>query len=48
MDIGQSVITTGVAIGEPFVIEAEQVEHGGMQIVDMDRVVFSTETEVVG
>lgn len=35
MDVGQSEIAAGVAVGETFVIEAHQVEHRCVQIVKM-------------
>ncbi|MFT5497248.1 MAG: hypothetical protein ACI9TH_002654 [Kiritimatiellia bacterium] len=30
MDIGQSEITSGISIGQPFVIESQQVQQRGM------------------
>ena len=47
MDIGQSVITAGITIGELFVIEAHQVKHRGMQVMDVNRLVLGPESEVI-
>ncbi len=38
MHVGEAEIATGVAVGEPFVVEAEEVENRGVQVVDMHRV----------
>ncbi len=35
-DVGQPVIAAGVAVGEAFVIEAQEVQHGGVQVVGVD------------
>ncbi len=48
VDVGQSKITAGVAVGELFVVEAEAVEHGGVEVVDVDAVFDGLESEVVG
>ena len=37
-DIGQAEITAGIAVGEFFVIKSQEMEHGGVQIVDVHRV----------
>ena len=34
MDVGQAHVAAGEAHGQSFVIEAQQVEHGGVEIVD--------------
>ena len=33
MNIRESKVSTGVAISEPFVVEAEQVQDGGLSVV---------------
>ena len=38
MDICQSEITTGVAIGKLLVVHTEQVEHGGVKIVYVNTI----------
>ncbi len=48
MDVGEAKIATGVAEGESFVIEAEQVEDGGVHIVHVDLVLDGVVAEVVG
>ncbi len=35
MDIGEAEIATGVAVGESRVVDTEQVEHGGVEVVDI-------------
>ena len=39
VDVGQAEIAAGVAVGEPFVVEAEQVQDRGVQVVDVDGLV---------
>jgi hypothetical protein len=46
--IRQPVIPSRVAEGEAFVVEAEEVEDGGVEVVDVDLVLDRTEAEVVG
>ncbi len=38
MHIGKPEIAAGVAVGEAFVVKAEEMEHGGVQVVDVDFV----------
>ena len=38
VDVGQAEIAAGVAVGEPLVVEAEQVQDRGVEVVDADRV----------
>ena len=47
-DVGQAEVAAGVAVGEAFVVEAEQVQDRGLQVVDVDRVLDDVEAEVVG
>ncbi len=37
VDVGQAVVAALVFVGEPGVVDAEQVEQRGLQIVDVDR-----------
>src|SRR4051812_46812354 len=46
--IGQPEVAAAVAVGELFVIEAEQVQHGRVQIVDVDAVFDALAAVVVG
>jgi hypothetical protein len=48
MHVGQPEVAAGVAVGELFVIEAEELEHGGMQVVDVDGVLGGLEAKFVG
>lgn len=38
VDVCQSEVASSVSVGELFVIEAEQLEHGGVEVVDMHRI----------
>src|SRR6185503_14273534 len=46
--IGETEVAAGVAVGELFVIEAELVQQGGVQVVDGDAVLYGLESELVG
>ena len=35
--VGQTVVASGVAIGEPLVVDAHQVQDRGMIVVDVAR-----------
>ena len=43
VDVGQPVIAAAESIGQTFMIQAQEVEHGGMQIVDL-HLVFTPDT----
>src|SRR4030095_1117303 len=47
-DVGQAEVAPGIAIGEPLVIEAEQMQDRGMKVVDVNPVLDGPEAEVVG
>src|SRR5688572_14933920 len=47
MHVGQAEVAAGIAVGEPLVIEAQQVEHRGVQIMDVDAVFHGAEAELV-
>src|SRR5262245_31597551 len=47
-DVGQAVIAAGVTVREPFMVEAEQVQQGGVEVVNVNRVHHSAEAELVG
>lgn len=38
MHIGQTEIATGVAEGQPFVIHAHLMQHGGVQVMHLHRI----------
>ena len=46
--VGQPEIAAGVAVGELFVVDAEHVQQGGVQVVDGDAVLDGVEAEFVG
>src|SRR5258708_2888531 len=48
INIRQPVIPPRVAEREPLVVEAEEVEDGGVEVVDVDLVLYRAEAEVVG
>ena len=47
-DIRQAEVAALVAEGEPLVVDAELVEHGGVQVVDGDAVLLCVVAEFVG
>src|ERR1051326_9119355 len=47
-DVGQAEISSGIAISKFFVIEAQEMKHGGMKVVDVDWVLNSAIAELVG
>lgn len=47
-DVRQTEVTALEAIGESFVIDSEQVQHGRMQIVNMDHIGNGVITKLVG
>lgn len=48
VDIGETKIPTGIAVGQVFVIEAHEMKDGGVEIVDVDFVLHGSETKFVG
>ena len=48
VDVGQTEITPGVAVGETLVVESEQVQEGGVQVMNAGRLLDRLETEVIG
>ena len=48
VDVGQAEVAAGVAVGELLVVEAEQVQDRGVQVVDVDLVLDGLEAELVG
>ncbi len=47
-DPGQSKIEALMAIGELFVIDAQEMHHSRMEIADIDRIFSDVVTEVIG
>ena len=48
MHIRQSEVAASIAIGQFLVIETEQVQYGGVQIVDVNLVLDGREAELIG
>ena len=48
MDVGQSIVTPLEMIGQLLVIQAQQMQNGSLQIVNMHRVLDDGKTEFVG
>ena len=48
MHIGQAEIPALVAVGQLFVIEAEEMQNGGVQVVHMDGIFLDTPADLVG
>ena len=48
MDVGETEVAAAVAIGQTLVVEAHQVENGGVQIVDVNASFDGVVAEVVG
>src|SRR5207253_4590675 len=48
MDIGETEVAAGVAVGQSFVVEAHEVQDRGVQVVDVDPVFHSAVAELVG
>ena len=48
VDVGQAEVAAVVAEGELFVIQAQQVEDGGVEIVMRDAVLDGVHAELVG
>ena len=47
-DVGQAEVAALETVGEPGVVEAEEVEDRGVEVVDVDLVLDAGEAEVVG
>ncbi len=48
MDIGQSEISTGVSVCEPFMIESKRMEQSRMQIMHVYFILDRLMTEFIG
>ena len=47
MDVGQTIVAPGVAVGQFFVIKSHEVKHGSLKVMDMDPIVDSGKTKLV-
>ena len=48
MHVSQPIIPPAVAVGEALVVEAHQVQDGGVEVVDVDRVACHADAVFVG
>ena len=48
LDVGQAEVAAAVLEGQLLVVDAEQPEHGGAQIVDVDNVIGGAIAQLVG
>src|SRR5437588_7122267 len=46
--VGEAEVAALELVGEPLVLDAEQVEHGGVQVVHLDDVLHGVIAQVVG
>ena len=46
--VGQAKIAAGLTIRQALVVEAEQVQQRGVEIMEMDRVLNRPKTEFIG
>jgi hypothetical protein len=46
--VGEARIPAGVAVGQPSVIKAEQVQNRGVQVVDVDLLLDRPKAEFIG
>src|SRR6185437_687667 len=46
--IGEPIIAAGMTKGQAFVVEAELVQNGGVQVVDVDFIFDGAESEGIG
>lgn len=47
VDGGEAEIEAFVAVGELFVVDAEEVKNGGVKVVDVERVGSGGESEII-
>ena len=48
VDIGQSKVAAAVTVGQLFVIEAHEVQHRGVKVVNVHTLFNGSKTEFVG
>src|SRR5205814_8009346 len=46
--VGQPEVAAAITVGELFVIEAQEIENGGVQVVDVDAVFDGVHAEFIG
>src|SRR5262249_40644326 len=48
VDVSQTVVAAGVAVGQALVIDAQEMQDRGVEVVDMDLVLDGVPAEFVG
>ena len=48
VDVGQAIVASLMAIGKAFVVDAEEVKAGGVEVVDVNFVFGDAESKFVG
>ena len=48
VDIGQTEVTAGVAVGQSFVVETHEVQNRRVQVMNVHRVLDSLKTKFIG
>ena len=48
MHVGEPEVAAGVAVSEAFVVEAEEVGHSGMEVMDVHDIFDGAEAEFIG
>src|SRR6476660_2812468 len=48
VDVGEAEIAARIAIGETLVVKTHELQDGGVQVVDVHRILGGTEAEFVG
>ena len=46
--VGQAELAALIGVGQPLVVQAQQVQDRGLQVVDVDRVFDDVEAQFVG
>ena len=47
MHVAEAKVAAGIAVGELLVVESEQVQDGGVKVVDVNRLVDGAKAELV-
>ena len=48
MNVGQTIVSTGVTVRQPLVVEPHQVQDRGVQIVNVHRFFNRLKTKLIG
>ena len=47
VDVGQAIVASLMAIGKAFVVDAEEVKAGGVEVVDVNWILDNSETKFI-